>query len=216
MRKGYIPRISNNPLVKSGILTNVAIADVDNFISGLLAKAKTRIGASKGMMDIVSASQVVHVPVVDIVEGILTGKLVKVEIMDPDQKFKGLLVEPAEIRTVISCVKQEGFIWKPDAAELIGLPTEALTKLLKMRDKKGLPFFTEHLVEEDGLLPKQMLNLKEVHAFLRDHISLKEYALKMGVAPRAASNALERAGVEAIAPRKVISRKIYLRADMPA
>ena len=85
-----------------------------------------------------------------------------------------------------------------------------------MRDKKGLPFFTEHLVEEDGLLPKQMLNLKEVHAFLRDHISLKEYALKMGVAPRAASNALERAGVEAIAPRKVLSRKIYLRADMPA
>ena len=216
MRKGYIPRISNNPLVKSGILTNVAIADVDNFISGLLAKAKTRIGASKGMMDIVSASQVVHVPVVDIVEGILTGKLVKVEIMDPDQKFKGLLVEPAEIRTVISCVKQEGFIWKPDAAELIGLPTEALPKLLKMRDKKGLPFFTEHLVEEDGLLPKQMLNLKEVHAFLRDHISLKEYALKMGVAPRAASKALERAGVEAIAPRKVLSRKIYLRADMPA
>lgn len=214
VRTGIIPRILPETAVKSGVLTNVGIGAVDDFLNKLLGKAKVKRKASEGMVDIITASQIAHVPVIDIVKGILANDLSKVEILDVGLKFKGVLVHPSEIQSVMSGVTSAGFVWKSEAACLIGLPTEGLTKLTKMQDQTGSPLFTMHFQKVDGLQPKQIIDLEEVYAFQRDHILLKDYASQLGVTPRVASRRLNELGVEAIAPRDELSRRIYRRSDI--
>lgn len=215
VRTGIIPRILTNASVKGGILTNVGIDDVDEFLKKLLEKAEKRCKASNGMADIISASQRTHVPVVDIVNAILEGDLTKVEILDPNLKFKGLLVDTSEIRKVVSCVKSPGFVWKSEAAHILGLDTQDVSKLADMRYTNGSPIFTVHFEEAGGLQPKQMIDLKDVHAFQSEYILLKEYAAHLQQTPPVVSMKLKKLGVEAIASPRNLSRKIYRIADIP-
>ncbi len=215
VRTGIIPRILTSASVKGGILTNVGIDDVDEFLKKLLEKAEKRCKTSDGMADIITASQRTHVPVVDIVKAILAGDLTKVEILDPNLKFKGLLVDTSEIRKVISCVKTPGFVWKSEAAHLLGLNAQDLSKLADMRHANGSPIFTVHFEEAEGLQAQQMIDLKDVHAFQSEYILLKEYASHLQQTPSVVSMRLKELGVEAIASHPRLSRKIYRRADIP-
>jgi hypothetical protein len=214
VRSDVIPRIFPKSQVKYGILTNVSIAAADRFLNRFMGKAEHVNQASKGMMDIVRASQITHVSVLDTIDGILGGKLKKVEILDPNLKFKGVLVDPTEIRAVLAAPTIEGFIWKAEAAELIGIPVDVLTRLSKLRKASGDPYFNVHWAEVDGWCPKRMFCLNEVQAFRQEHILVSEYAMRLNVSVPSASAFLRKKQVETIAPLRVVGRRIYRRADL--
>lgn len=214
VRNDVIPRIFPKSKVKSGILTNVSVSAADRFLNRFLGKAKQVSRASKGMMDIVRASQVTHVAVFDTIDGILSGKLNRVEILDPNLKFKGVLVDPEEIRAVLAAPTMEGFIWKAEAAELIGIPVDGLTRLSKLRKPNGDPYFNVSWTEVDEWSPKPMFSLNEVQAFQREHILVSEFARRLNLSVPSTCALLRKKQVETIAPLKVLGRKIYRRADL--
>lgn len=214
VRSGTIPRIFAESNVKSGILTNVAVSDVDAFLKSLVLKAEEVRVASDGTMDIISAAQSTHVPVIDIIKGILSGSLRKVEILDQSLKFKGLFVAPAEIRSVLDVPPVKGFVWKSEAAGIIGIPVEGFTRLSKLRKSSGDLYFSERYVEREGLQARPMFSLGEIYAFKRQHILVNEYAAHLNVCMLRGGALIKKTGAEPIAPKKAFGRLIYRRSDV--
>lgn len=214
VRGGIIPRIFAESTVKSGVLTNVAISDVDAFLKRLVFKAEEVRAASDGAMDIISASQTTHVPVIDIIKGILSGSFRKVEILDQSLKFKGLFVDPAEIRMVLDVPPIKGFVWKSEAAGIIGIPVEGFSRLTKLRKSSGDLHFSERYVEREGLQARPMFSLGEIYAFKRQHILVNEYAAHLNVCMLRGGALIKKTGAEPIAPKKAFGRLIYRRSDV--
>lgn len=101
-RSGIIPSLVHDDGKLVGVLKNVAVEDADSFLEKLTACAVRTQVPSEGVMDIVSAAEAARWPVVDIVRGLLGGLFETVEVVDPDLKFKGILVDPAEVRAVLT------------------------------------------------------------------------------------------------------------------
>lgn len=214
VRSGIIPRIFAESDVKSGILTNVAVSDVDAFLKRLVRNANEVRVASDCAKDIISAAQSTHVPVIDIIKGVLSGSLQRVEVLDPSLKFKGLFVDPAEVRSVLDVPPLKGFVWKSEAADIIGIPIEGFTKLSKLTKPSGDLHFSERYVERERLQARPMFSLAEIHAFKRQHILVNEYASHMNVCMLRGGALIKQTGAEPIAPKKAFGRLIYRRSDV--
>lgn len=214
VRSGIIPRMFPAAKVQSGILTNVSIACADVFLEKFMGKAQKVRVRSNGMMDIVSAAQSTHVSVIDTIQAILSGDLHNIEIVDPNLQFKGVLVDPAEIRAVLCARTMKGFVWKAEAADIIGISMDSLSRLSKMQKINGDVYFTELFFEAEGLRSRPMYSLDEVHAFKRKHILIGEYAAQLKLPVQTASALLRKRRIRSIAPRNIIGRKIYRRADL--
>lgn len=65
MRTGRIPRILQETASRTGVLENVAIADVDMFLSRFTAGAERVESPTEGILDIVSASAIARWPIMD-------------------------------------------------------------------------------------------------------------------------------------------------------
>lgn len=109
----------------AGVLKGVALADADAFLERFMAQATRVSTASPGVKDLVSAAEIARWPVLDIVNGILSGLFDRVEVVDPALKFKGVLVDPEEVRFVLSRNKAAGRVGIEEAAALIGMPVHA-------------------------------------------------------------------------------------------
>ena len=97
-----IPRLLEDGHRASGVQKQVALENVDAFLQRFTISAERKTTASENVMDIVSASKVARWPVLDIVNGILGGLFENVELMDPSLNFKGVMIDPHEVRKTLA------------------------------------------------------------------------------------------------------------------
>ncbi|MFD1807948.1 hypothetical protein ACFSHQ_06590 [Gemmobacter lanyuensis] len=146
VRTGTIPRLMPNSLKASGVLKNVALADADAFLNRLMGAATKVQAPSEGMLSIVDAAEASRWPVIDIINGILSGMFAKVEFVDPALKFKAVLVDPREVREILTRAKSEGGVGFDEAARILDMPIHGLNALSRMRRADGAAYVEERSV----------------------------------------------------------------------
>lgn len=165
VRTGVIPRLVPNSENAIGVLKQVALEDADAFLERLMGAATETKLASEGVMDIVSASEISHWPVIDIVNGILAGVFGTVELVDPRLKFKGILVDPIEVRETLLRVNSQGRVGLDQAARIIGMTNCGLSALAKMRNADGAPYVVQSFVEKTNGSKIRSFNVEELEKF---------------------------------------------------
>ncbi|UOA26052.1 TniQ family protein [Pseudosulfitobacter sp. DSM 107133] len=215
VRTGVIPRLVPDTENANGVLKQVALEDADAFLADLMGAATETELASEGVMDIVSASEIARWPVIDIVNGILAGLFGTVELVDPSLKFKGILVDPMEVREALSREKSEGRGGLDEGARIIGMPNHGLSALAKMRNVDGSPFVVEHFVENSKGTTIRLFDLESLESFRLDHVSLKEIAEQQSFSSKVMKMKLDVHGVVPLAPRYELGRVWYRRKDLP-
>lgn len=213
VRSGVIPRIIEGEQAV-GALKCVALADADAFLERFMALAKPVDVASPGVMDIVAAAEVSRWPVLDIVNGVLSGLFSRVEVEDPALKFKGVLVDPEEIRTVLSRNKAAGRVSIEEAAALIGMPVQGVNALLRLRDGDGAPFLREYPEVNAKGATVRLFDVAEILAFRRGHVSLKEIAEAQSFSPKVMKMKMDACGAVPLAPGYELGRIWYRKADV--
>lgn len=214
VRTGVIPRLLADTQKASGVLKNVALADADAFLDRLMGAATRVQVPSDGMLDIVDAAEASRWPVIDIINGILSGMFAKVEFVDPALKFKAVLVDPREVREILTQAKSEGGVGFDEAARILDMPIHGLNALSRMRRADGAAYVEERSVANAKGIGVRIFALDHLHAFLKEHISLKEYAEAQGVAPKWMKVRLDAQGIEPISPKYELGRVWYRREDL--
>ena len=213
VRGGVIPRIiDGNAAV--GALKGVALADADAFLERLLAQATLVEIASPEVVDLVTAATIARWPVVDIVNGLLSGIFNRVEMVEPALKFKGVLVDPEEVRMMLSRNKAAGRVGIEEAAALIGMTLQGVNALLKLPRDDGSPFIKTH--EEKNAKGKtvRLFDRAEILAFRRGHTSLKEIAKASECSLKTMKLKMDAQGALPLTPRREIGSIWYRRCDV--
>ncbi|WP_370270422.1 TniQ family protein [Nioella sp.] len=213
VRSGVIPRIIDGEHA-SGALKGVALADADAFLDRFMAQAKQVNVASPGVVDIVAAAEAARWPVLDIVNGVLSGLFARVEVVDPALKFKGVLVDPEEVRLVLSRNKAAGRVGIEEAVALIGMPVHGVNALLRLRDGDGAPYLSEYPGVNAKGATVRLFDVSEILAFRRGHVSLKEVAEAQSFSPKVMKMKLDGRGAVPLAPGYELGRIWYRRADL--
>jgi len=73
VKAGILSKVSSDPSVRTGVLTNVAIDDVDAFLEKFQRSGRVLSETSDGMLDVIAASEVARETVTDIVRLVLDG-----------------------------------------------------------------------------------------------------------------------------------------------
>lgn len=216
VRTGVIPKIAGDNDAAIGVLKNVALEDADAFLSRLLARASLVTEADKGMSDVVAASEIARWPVLDIVKAIMAGLLSKVQVVDQNLKFKGILVDPSEVKEVLLREKSGDGIGAVEAARRLNMSAANLNFLAKLTDVAGKPYVQEHFMENSKGAKMRFFSAEDIAAFLRDHISLKDYAESLMFSSQVMRMKLEGRGIKPIIKEYGLGRLYYRKADLAA
>ena len=195
----------------------VAREDADTFLSRLLAASGAMDSDREicsSMIDIAAAAEISRWPVVDIVDGILAGRFKSVACPKPELRFKGVLVDPAEVRAVLGRQLCDDHISVDEAARLLDLLPVGVLSLAKCRDAAGEPYLREDFVLNTKGTRKRMFLKADVQKFLKEHIALRDVASVGGIAPRWMKPQLDARGIAPIAPHRGIGRLYYRRSDL--
>ncbi|WP_299027989.1 TniQ family protein [uncultured Sulfitobacter sp.] len=211
---GMLPRLLPEGRKSLGVLTGIAREDADEFLDKLMGAAESVTSASEGMSDIVAAAETSRWPAMDIVRGILSGLFKRVEVVNPELKFKGILVDPVEVRMTLKRNQLKGCVGIEEAVQLIGMPQQGLNNLLRMRNADGVPYITERLVNNAKGVSVRLFALDEIRAFRRDYVSLTEIAEAEECYPKIMKVKLDDRGLVPVAPRYELGRVWYRRADL--
>lgn len=216
VRMGVLRRLLPEGSTSMGALKGVPRESADEFLANLLGAAEHVLTASEGMLDIVAAAEKSRWPVMDIVRGIQCGLFNKLEVVNPDLKFKGILVDPVEVRMTLKRNQLEGYVGIEEAAQLIGMPQQGLNNLVRMRLRKadGSPYISERLVKNAKGVPVRLFSLDEIRAFRRDCISLKEIAEAEALYPKIMKVKLDDRGLVPVASKYKLGLVWYRRADL--
>ncbi|MCC7320226.1 MAG: TniQ family protein [Rubellimicrobium sp.] len=215
VRTGMIPRISNLDEA-TGVLKGVALEDAESFLTNLMSKATHVAAPSDGMQDILAASITSRWPVIDIVGALLSGGLSRVEVVDPALKFKGVLVDPAEVATAMANQTASGLISLERAVEVIGLSPLAAVAVLNMTAPDGNDYILKHVVTNAKGVRVRMFRESEVQSFRDTHVGLVELAASEGMSPRSMKAILSEKGVHPLPARQAAVPNIYRRSDLAA
>lgn len=216
VRAAVIPRLAAGATKVSGVLNNVAREDADVFIARLLAASSHVDVASEGMLDIVRAAEVSRWPVLDIVTGILAGKFARLECIDPGLKFKGLLVDPVEVRAVLLCQAADGFIAVDEAARRIAMKPHHVTALAKMADRDGTPYLPARFAQNSKGVETRVFSEAGIERFMSAHVTLKDFAAEQGLSAKVMRCILAACGIQPITEARSLGRIFYRRADLVA
>ncbi len=213
VRTGIIPRLIPDEENVNGVLKQVAREDADAFLSNFMGAATRVDRPSKGVMDVLSAAEISRWPVVDIVNGILGGLFGTVELADPSLKFKGVLVDPVEVREVLAREKAEGRVTLREAARIVGMPTHGISWVSKIRKPCGAPYFAEHFVSNAKGTQTRLFAVEDLQWFLDHHISLSELAETERFSVKVMKLKMDGRGAVPIAPKYELGRIWYRRGD---
>lgn len=95
VRQGIIGQIAPDRSRASGVLSNVAVEDLDCFLDRIRARGNRVDQPGAGMMTMIEASEAARWPTVDIVGLVLEGVLDRIELLDSSLGFKSVLVDPS-------------------------------------------------------------------------------------------------------------------------
>ena len=216
VKVGIVERLLPENDKISGVLKSVNRESADKLLHRLMQASEIVPLASDGMMSIFSAAEVSRWPTLDIVRGILSGMFKRVEMIDPNLKIKGLLVNPVDVRQALQHSQIEGYIGFEDAVVMIGMAPEALNKTLQMQKQDGSPYLGVHVVNNAKGIPVRLFSVDELQAFSREYVSLKECAEVEMTSPLAMKIKLDERGIMPIAPKYKLGRIWYRREDLDA
>lgn len=214
-RTGIIPRISDMDEA-TGVIKGVALEDAETFLTNFMSKATCVAAPSDGMQDILTASITSRWPVVDIVGAVLSGGLSRVEVVDPALKFKGILVNPAEVATALANLTASGLISLERAVEMIGLSPLAAVAVLNMTAPDGTDYIPKHFVTNAKGVDVRMFRASEIQLFRDTHIGLVDLAASEGMSPKSMKSILSGKGIHPLPARQAAVPNIYRRSDIAA
>ncbi|MBR2655590.1 MAG: TniQ family protein [Loktanella sp.] len=215
VRTGMIPRISGLDEA-TGALKGVALEHAESFLTNLMSKATQVAAPSDGMQDILTASITSRWPVIDIVGVLLSGGLSRVEVVDPALKFKGVLVDPAEVATAMANQTASGLISLERAVEVIGLSPLAAVAVLNMTAPDEDDYIPKHVVTNAKGVGVRMFRESEVQSFRDTHVGLVELAASHGMTPKSMKAILSEKGIQPLPARQAAVPNIYRRSDLSA
>ena len=198
----------------SGVLTQVALEDADAFLDDLLAAAERKSASAEGMMDINSASAVAKCPVLEIVNGILAGQFESVGVVDPSLKFKGVMVDPVEVRETFARQMAEGWVGLDEGARIIGIPKYGLSGLAKLHAADGTSYVRDDWMENSKGIRIRLFNKVDLEDFRRRYVSLKEIAEGAQLAPKQVKMKLNAMDVKPAVASAHLGRVFYRRCDL--
>ncbi|MWP40068.1 hypothetical protein GQY15_21160 [Rhodobacter sphaeroides] len=214
VRSGVLPRIVNQDGKQTGMLSNVPLAEVDDFLHRLRAAGVLVDAPGAGMMDIVAASSAARWPALDIVKLVLAGALARVEVLGTDLKFLSVLVDPMEVRAKTHLEETADGLSQAAAARLLGVMTSGLTYLVQNKDHDGKPFIPYIPVRNSAGREQRYFDARELARFSDRYIHLKDAARQAGISSKLMRQRLASRGIEPIAPRNVLNAQMYRRSEI--
>jgi hypothetical protein len=215
VRTGMIKRIVDSEN-STQVLKAVPVDEARAFLSRLLGRASKVDVPSDGMMDIVTAATVSRWPFMDILDAVLSGTLTKVEVVDPELKFKGVLVHPDEIVNVMKRAAGDGLLELKEAAQLLDWPDSFATTIVHMKTPDGVDYIPKQSVTNAKGRLKFYVRIEDLQLFRSTHVSLAEHAASVSMAPRGLLARLRARGIAPLPTNKKKPVWIYRLADMPA
>ncbi|GEM_PF-5172813 len=110
VKRGFVSQLVPGLGRGGGVLTKVALGDLDDFISRYRANGIPVCQAGDGMIDAITASEVVKIPVMDIVQLVLDCKLTSVELLPEKLGFRSVLISAGSPLGCLAGRMQDRFI----------------------------------------------------------------------------------------------------------
>jgi hypothetical protein len=210
-----IPRLFEGSKGDAKVLRKVAIDDAQSFLEKLTSKGDPVEVGSDGMVNISTASRMSRCSVFQITEGILQSRFRKVEIVNHELRFQAVLVDPTEVRETLHQSTVDGHITLQGAAEYLNMKTYQVSRLTRIVNGRGVPYLSRHYVKKGRKPQLPYFCFDEVQSFKRRFTPLVEYAKVLGQSPKVTKEKLDGQGIEPIAPKDVLTRYYYRRAELP-
>jgi hypothetical protein len=211
---GILPQVIDQASRGRNAKQRVARDDADALLDNLLGRASRVDQASNGMGDIARVASATGWSMVDIVKALLAGRLVQVECVDPALRFMGVLVNPTEVRSVLSREASADFISADEAERMLGIKRYGVSRFLKLRDPSGAAYLRAHFVRDAEGRRIRVFSRCELARFLDEHTTLTDIAAQSGNHPRWIKPQLDARGIEPIAPKSRAARYFYRRSDL--
>lgn len=214
VKAGILRQIVPGLGMRGGVLTQVPLDEIDEFLRSFRARGCLVASASAEMVDVITASEIARETATDIVRMVLEGRLCRIECLDETPGFRSVLVDPDEIRAVGNADEDRNGLSVAETARRLGVSTVGVSYLRTRTDAAGRPFLRANEIENARGSVRYRFAAKEVARFREDHVSLKELAEAEGISAKAMSYRLARAGAEPILERKLLRAKLFRRVDL--
>lgn len=214
VRNGIIKQLAPGRGKRSGLSSQVSKDDLDDFLLRLRGSAKPVSKGGYGMVDAIAASEVVRETVTDIIKLVLDRSLTRVEVLPEDLRFRAILVDPDEIRAVMSRKSAMVGHTVREVSERLRIPVSGINWLQKTLDSDGRPFLTSKKIKNARGSIRERFPEEDVAEFEKCYVSLAKLANENGLFPRTVMWTLKRAGVEPILPRNRLRALVFRRADL--
>jgi hypothetical protein len=208
---GILPQVIAQGERGQNAAQHVARDDAQAFLRSMISVAQPVVRPTDGMCDIPRAARATGWSVVDIVGAVLAGRLREVECVDPELKFMGVLVNPAEIDAILLKEKSDDLVGFDEGARLLGIKRYGVRKFLRHRDQNGKPFLNLHTIKNAQGSPVHLLSRGEIEGFLDAHVALVEIASEMNCRPKLAKTRLTAAQIVPVIDDKGVGRIFYRR-----
>lgn len=214
VKAGLLQPLVPNAGKFDGVLRNVAIDDLTEFLQLFRGCGRGVAAASNGMCDVIAASEIARAPVIDIVRMVLDRALAKVEVIATETKFKSVLVDPEEVRTVVAARGSDKGLALADVAKRLGIPNSGVNHLRRNIDASGRAFLKAIPVVNGRGSIQYRYAPDEVSRFADLHAKLGDIARERGLSSKAMSKVLSENGTGPILNRIRLEAAYYRRADI--
>ena len=213
VRTGAIKQLMPGSGKRGGLLSQVAIEDLDEFLRQLGQAAKVVDTPTDGMVAILEAAEIARETVADITMLILDGALRRVETKLRELGLLSLYVDPLEVKHVMEKRGEQSGLTAREVGERLGFFYSGVTALRKAMDRDGKPFLqSQKIVNARGTVRHRYAE-EDVRQFERAHVTLTCLAQENEVSSKMMMQALREAGVEPILPREKLNALVFRRAD---
>lgn len=214
VREGIIPRLIEAEGLRTGHMKRVALDDVDAFMARFMGAAALVDTAAPGMVNVLEAAALSRWPIMDIVRAILDGTITKVEIVDPLQRFKAVLVDPGDVRQKLDAHAGGNRLTLKEAAEILELTTPAVLRLARTIDLGGNALLRSYTIRNGKGAERQVFDIADVEQFRFQHVKLVDFCRARSFGPKIMKMKLDNAGIEPILDRRGMGGFIYRREDL--
>lgn len=126
----------------------------------------------------------------------------------------GILIDPAEVRAVLSREASADFVHADEVARMLGIKRYSVSSFLKLRDPSGGAYLQAHFVQNAEGRRTRVFSRSELMMFLDEHVTLTDIAAQSGCQPRWLKPKLDARGIGPIATRSEVSCYFYRRSDL--
>jgi hypothetical protein len=214
VKAGILNKISSDASVRTGVLTNVSIDDVDAFLEKFQCSGRAVSETFDGMLNVIEASEVARETVTDIVQLVLDGKLSRVVTLEGDLRFRSVFVDPSEVKVAISDLENAIGYSADEVGERLEIFPSGLSWLRKPIDRNGQPFLRAIETPNARGTIRYRYAEEEILKFERGHVSLTQLAKERGLSSKAVAKSLRDSGIEPIIQRKFLNAAMYRRSDL--